>query len=912
MGGRLSVRGLVPGTCRYVTVTAVVAFGALWFGAPTALAASKTISYSGSPALFTVPGDISQLTISAYGAGGGFDNYAATQAPGAEATATISVTADENLELVVGGGGGFGTDANGGAGYNGGGPAPTGYGSTAGGGATDIRTGACAGSLNCGPASRILVAGGGGGVEQCGNSNSSAVGGGPNGGNGFSGGGSGDGGGGTGATQTGVGQGGSSGGGTASAGGNGSGATGGAGGAAGAEGCGAGGGGGGYYGGGGGGGGNYSGGSTGTGGGGGGGSSYGPTGTTYVAGGGPTTNCTIPCTGANGSITVTYFFGSTTFSSPTANSIDLGGTVADNATATGYAAAGDPTGTVSFKVCGPVAYDAGCASGGTTVGTASTTPGATDTLAATSDSFKPTQVGDYCFAASYGGDSTYNGSSDTGDTECFIVDGDSTTTSSSPGSSSVYLGAGNHDSAMVTGNATYGSPTGTLYFYACGPLSSASGCLSGGTLIGTASTAAGPANTRTATSDQFTASSPGTYCFRANYDGDPSYGSSADAGAAECFTVLPDTTATSSAPSASSVVVGTGVSDTATVTNEKGSTAPTGSVTFGVCGPLTSGGGCTGGAASLGTSSTTPGKTNTLSATSDSFTAKSTGHYCFEASYVGDSDHGASSDTGSDECFEVTAKAVAPTNTALPAISGTAKEGETLTCSEGTWSGTSPLTYSYQWNASGGPIAGATSSTYKVPTIDEGQSLTCTVTAKNSGGSASATSGVVKVAIKPAATCPAATGHMTGTSIGLLRLGMTRRQAQRAYHHYSSRGYEYKDYFCLTPRGVRVGLASPKLLGHLPASQRSGLTGKVVWVSTSNLSYSIDGVRADNPLSFALKRLGRATLLKIGANDWYLIHKGSATIVLKVRQGQVQEIGVADSRLTKTRAEESLLMHSFY
>ncbi len=81
-----------------------------------------------------------------------------------------------------------------------------------------------------------------------------------------------------------------------------------------------------------------------------------------------------------------------------------------------------------------------------------------------------------------------------------------------------------------------------------------------------------------------------------------------------------------------------------------------------------------------------------------------------------------------------------------PSIKGTAKEGETLTAETGTWKGTPTITYSYQWqscNSSGEAcfyIAGATSSTHKLTSGEVGSTLRVTVTAKNGGGEASATS----------------------------------------------------------------------------------------------------------------------------------------------------------------------------
>ena len=85
----------------------------------------------------------------------------------------------------------------------------------------------------------------------------------------------------------------------------------------------------------------------------------------------------------------------------------------------------------------------------------------------------------------------------------------------------------------------------------------------------------------------------------------------------------------------------------------------------------------------------------------------------------------------------------APSNTVAPAITGTAQEGQTLTCSTGTWTGSPTPTYAYQWKRNGSNITSATSSTYTLVTADVGQSITCTVTATNFVGSASANSNTI-------------------------------------------------------------------------------------------------------------------------------------------------------------------------
>jgi hypothetical protein len=93
-----------------------------------------------------------------------------------------------------------------------------------------------------------------------------------------------------------------------------------------------------------------------------------------------------------------------------------------------------------------------------------------------------------------------------------------------------------------------------------------------------------------------------------------------------------------------------------------------------------------------------------------------------------------------------TVTTAAPANTALPAISGTAKEGQLLSASNGSWTGSATITYTYQWqtcNASGASctaISAATLSSYRLASTDVGKTVRATVTATNATGSSSATS----------------------------------------------------------------------------------------------------------------------------------------------------------------------------
>jgi hypothetical protein len=129
----------------------------------------------------------------------------------------------------------------------------------------------------------------------------------------------------------------------------------------------------------------------------------------------------------------------------------------------------------------------------------------------------------------------------------------------------------------------------------------------------------------------------------------------------------------------------------------------------------------------------------------------------------------------------------APQNTALPAITGTAATGQTLTATTGTFTGDAPITYSYQWQrcdaagASCVPIGGATGQTYLVATPDLGRRIRVVVTATNALGSANATSAptaVVQVGLPAGAIrLPGGLISIPASSVGELQRLVIQRVA---------------------------------------------------------------------------------------------------------------------------------------
>ena len=75
-----------------------------------------------------------------------------------------------------------------------------------------------------------------------------------------------------------------------------------------------------------------------------------------------------------------------------------------------------------------------------------------------------------------------------------------------------------------------------------------------------------------------------------------------------------------------------------------------------------------------------------------------------------------------------------PVNTLPPIIDGFNVVGATLTCDTGTWTGTPPTTFGYQWTRNGSNISGATSDAYVIQQADAGSTIGCRVTGDNGAG----------------------------------------------------------------------------------------------------------------------------------------------------------------------------------
>lgn len=112
--------------------------------------------------------------------------------------------------------------------------------------------------------------------------------------------------------------------------------------------------------------------------------------------------------------------------------------------------------------------------------------------------------------------------------------------------------------------------------------------------------------------------------------------------------------------------------------------------------------------------------------------------------------------------------AAVPQNTAAPTISGTAREGQTLTASNGSWDN-SPTSYKYAWqrcnvdNTGCTTISGATGKTYTLTSADVDHRLRVIVTAVNADGQSAAISKTTEVVSSTTAPTNTAKPTISGT-----------------------------------------------------------------------------------------------------------------------------------------------------
>jgi uncharacterized protein YukE len=180
--------------------------------------------------------------------------------------------------------------------------------------------------------------------------------------------------------------------------------------------------------------------------------------------------------------------------------------------------------------------------------------------------------------------------------------------------------------------------------------------------------------------------------------------------------------------------------------------------------------------------------------------------------------------------------AVAPSNSSLPAISGTLAPGSTVSASPGTWSGSAPISYQYQWRICGADgnachdIAGATGQTFQVRDQDPGNTLRVHVIASNADGSSADTS---EPSGKISGSAPVPANTSPPTLGGNAAVGSTVTANTGTWSGSAPIGFQYQWQICGSNGSACHDIAGATAQSYQPKSGDQGNTLRVK-VTASN------------------------------------------------------------------------------
>jgi hypothetical protein len=179
----------------------------------------------------------------------------------------------------------------------------------------------------------------------------------------------------------------------------------------------------------------------------------------------------------------------------------------------------------------------------------------------------------------------------------------------------------------------------------------------------------------------------------------------------------------------------------------------------------------------------------------------------------------------------------APTNTATPTVSGTPAEGQVLSTTNGAWTN-DPTSYGYQWrdcNSSGHSctnVSGATASTYRLTGSDVSHTMRVTVTAVNTGGSASMSSPATGAVTAPPPPPPSAPTNTALPTIGGTTTEGQTLSATNGTWEGGPTGYSYQWQDCSTSGASCTNIAGATASTWILSSSDVGHTLRVVVKAT--------------------------------------------------------------------------------
>ena len=224
-----------------------------------------------------------------------------------------------------------------------------------------------------------------------------------------------------------------------------------------------------------------------------------------------------------------------------------------------------------------------------------------------------------------------------------------------------------------------------------------------------------------------------------------------------------------------------------------------------------------------------------------------------------------------DSAFGLTvAASPAPENDTRPAIGGTTVVGQTLTVSQGSWTGAT--SYAYQWTRDGADIAGATSATYTTVLADVGKRIEVRVVATGPGGTTTSTAnGAITVTHMP----PMAAGGLADQSFAQ-NSGLQTVDAAADFT-----GLALSFALVAPPAGVTIAAAT----GLVSINTAAALAGATVKVRATNSGGSADS-------AFGLTVAAPAATWSVAGGTQQIVITAAPVVAAPTATGGTQQITI--------------------
>jgi hypothetical protein len=180
----------------------------------------------------------------------------------------------------------------------------------------------------------------------------------------------------------------------------------------------------------------------------------------------------------------------------------------------------------------------------------------------------------------------------------------------------------------------------------------------------------------------------------------------------------------------------------------------------------------------------------------------------------------------------------APQATGEPVVSGRTVQGQTLRTTNGSWSGTAPLTFRYRWlrcDRSGGgvngvnctTIPGETRRTLVLQGADVGHRIRSRVIASNADGTDSANSNATPGVVRPASTAGSPINTTPPTISGTPQQGQTLTASHGTWAGGQPQTYAYQWRRCDSTGGNCVDIPGARAATYVPTADDVGRTLRV-------------------------------------------------------------------------------------